>query len=181
MNIQTKTLLAKQRARRLLFGTLQKGHSRKHHGIPRCCHAVAASLGPPPTRHIWHAAVRMRHCFAVGCRMPFSLYEHDQGMMMDMTTNELPLQKDIQEVQILSGIKPDHVEGVLNLAAASGLFSSDLMMSAEDTAWDSAYGDGSESHVFLRAAINTSDAESWLALSVSARFSTGKATMNSTA
>jgi ribosomal protein S18 acetylase RimI-like enzyme len=80
-------------------------------------------------------------------------------MTMDMTTNELPLKEDIQEVRILSGIKPDHVEDVLNLAAASGLFSSDLMMSAEDMAWDSAYGDGNESHVFLRAAINTSGAE----------------------
>lgn len=68
-----------------------------------------------------------------------------------MTTNDTPGHCEAQEVRITSGITPDDVETILNMAAASGLFTSDLMMSAEDMAWDSAYGDGNEFHTFLKA------------------------------
>lgn len=73
---------------------------------------------------------------------------------MDIITKEEPRFNDIIEISIHSGILPEDVEVILDMAASSGLFSSDLIMSAEDMAWDSAYGDGSEPHVFLRATIN---------------------------
>jgi len=63
----------------------------------------------------------------------------------DIPSDNLP------EVHIVSGIKPEEVEAVLSMAAASGRFSSDAMMSAEDMAWDSAYGDGGEPHAFILA------------------------------
>lgn len=70
---------------------------------------------------------------------------------MDMTVTNEPQAREVSEVRLIAGITPTEVEQVLNLAAASGLFSSDAMMSAEDMAWDSAYGDGSEPHDFVLA------------------------------
>ena len=61
---------------------------------------------------------------------------------------------ETQEVAIASGLTPDEVEQVLSMAAASGLFSSSEMTSAESMAWDSAYGNGSEPDTFLKATIN---------------------------
>ncbi|MBG0791613.1 MAG: GNAT family N-acetyltransferase [Desulfovibrionaceae bacterium] len=57
----------------------------------------------------------------------------------------------VREVRIVSGIAPEDVEVVLEMAASSGLFTPDAMLSAEDMAWDSAYGNGSEDHSFLLA------------------------------
>ncbi|QJB58442.1 GNAT family N-acetyltransferase [Pseudodesulfovibrio sp. zrk46] len=82
---------------------------------------------------------------------------------METTTNEIFEQHEIQEVRIVAGITADDVETFLNMAAASGLFSSDAMMTAEDMAWDSAYGDGNESHSFLKAVINDSGSEKAIA------------------
>ena len=72
---------------------------------------------------------------------------------MDMTVSENERTPEAPEVSIKAGITPAEVEGILDLAATSGLFSSDAMMSAEDMAWDSAYGDGSEPHDFLLAVL----------------------------
>jgi ribosomal protein S18 acetylase RimI-like enzyme len=72
---------------------------------------------------------------------------------MDVTVSENEHGPEVPEVRIKAGITPPEVEGVLDLAAASGLFSSDAMMSAEDMAWDSAYGDGSAPHDFLLAVL----------------------------
>lgn len=72
---------------------------------------------------------------------------------MDMTTNEQSRNDAIHEVRIVSGIEPDDVEILLNMAAASGLFASDVMMAAEDMAWDSAYGNGNELHTFFKAVV----------------------------
>ena len=76
---------------------------------------------------------------------------------MDMTVSENDRTPEVPEVRIVAQITPAQVEEVLNLAAASGLFSSDAMMSAEDMAWDSAYGDGSEPHDFLLAVLGEQD------------------------
>lgn len=62
----------------------------------------------------------------------------------------------VREVRILSGIIADDVETILNMAVVSGVFSSDAMMSLEDMAWDSAYGDGNKSHTFLKSTISES-------------------------
>ena len=70
---------------------------------------------------------------------------------MEIVVNEEPLAEPVHEVHIVRGIRPEEVETVLNMAAASGLFTSDALMSAEDMAWDSAYGDGAAPHVFLLA------------------------------
>ncbi|CCH50228.1 GNAT family N-acetyltransferase [Pseudodesulfovibrio piezophilus] len=78
---------------------------------------------------------------------------------MDMIINEEIRPCDVREIHIISGVAPADVENILNMAAASGLFSSDAMMSAEDMAWDSAYGDGSETHTFLQATVNESGTE----------------------
>lgn len=76
--------------------------------------------------------------------------------MMGTITNEPFGHCDVREARIVSGITADDVEIILNMAALSGLFSSDVMMSIEDTAWNSAYGDGNEPHTFLKATINES-------------------------
>ena len=68
-----------------------------------------------------------------------------------MSTKESDGAVEVREVRIVSGIAPKDVEAVLEMASSSGLFSPDAMLAAEDMAWDSAYGDGSESHVFLLA------------------------------
>ena len=68
-----------------------------------------------------------------------------------MTTQEPTAFQNTREVRIASGITPHDVETLLEMAGSSGLFSSDAMLSTEDMAWDSAYGDGSEAHVFLLA------------------------------
>ncbi|MCJ2164561.1 MULTISPECIES: GNAT family N-acetyltransferase [unclassified Pseudodesulfovibrio] len=73
---------------------------------------------------------------------------------MDTTIREDELPEEMREVRISSGITPKDVEPILNMAAASGLFSSDAMMSAEDMAWDSAYGNGEEMQTFLLAKVN---------------------------
>lgn len=78
---------------------------------------------------------------------------------MDMTTGEVSRQDDIPEVRIVSGIEPADVENLLNMAAASGLFTSDVMMTAEDMAWESAYGSGSEMHTFFKAVIADSGSD----------------------
>lgn len=75
---------------------------------------------------------------------------------MDMTTNSISDNCNVHEVRIVTGINPVEVETILDMAAASGLFTSDVMLSAEDMAWDSAYGDGNELHTFLKAIINDS-------------------------
>lgn len=54
------------------------------------------------------------------------------------------------ELSVRSGISPDEVEIMLDMAAASGAFSPDSLLNAQDLAWGSAYGDGSEPHSFLR-------------------------------
>lgn len=78
---------------------------------------------------------------------------------MDTTTREDEPREDMQEVRISSGISPDDVETILNMAASSGLFSADAMMSAEDMAWDCAYGNGEEMQSFLLAKVNDGNAE----------------------
>lgn len=75
---------------------------------------------------------------------------------MDMTVREEELASDVPEVHIVAGVTPADVETLLNMAAASGLFESDALMSAEDMAWDTAYGDGSEPHTFLLAVLHES-------------------------
>ncbi|MBC16980.1 GCN5-related N-acetyltransferase [Pseudodesulfovibrio profundus] len=74
---------------------------------------------------------------------------------MDITIKEEPRFNEIIEVSIHSGITPDDVDTLLDMAASSGLFASDLMMSTEDMAWDSAYSDGNEPHIFLKATYST--------------------------
>lgn len=73
---------------------------------------------------------------------------------MDKVIDETQGRCDALEVRIALGIDADDVESILNMAAASGIFSSDIMMTAEDMAWNSAYGDGGEPHTFLRATID---------------------------
>jgi ribosomal protein S18 acetylase RimI-like enzyme len=68
-------------------------------------------------------------------------------------TNDIA-QADVREVRIIAGLTPNDVEVVLDMAATSGKFSSDALMSAEDMAWDTAYGDGGEGHTFLLATIS---------------------------
>jgi len=75
-----------------------------------------------------------------------------------MTSQEDPSVKT-QEVEISSWITPDDVEIILNMIAASGLFSSSEMDSAESLAWDSAYGNGSEPDIFLKATIEDAGRE----------------------
>lgn len=72
---------------------------------------------------------------------------------MDTTFREDEQPEEMWEVRIASGITPEDVETVLNMAAACGLFSSDAMLSAEDMAWDSAYGSGNETQTFLLARV----------------------------
>lgn len=79
---------------------------------------------------------------------------------MDITTKEEPRSGEIQEVLITAGITPEDVEPLLDMAAACGLFSPDQMMSAEDMAWDSAYGNGNEMHTFLKATISMTNGNS---------------------
>lgn len=88
-----------------------------------------------------------------------STYSSNQDNIMEIKGNTEPCPSNVREVHIVSGITPDDVEIVLNMAAASGVFSSDVMMTAEDMAWDSAYGDGNELHTFLKATVNESGAE----------------------
>lgn len=73
---------------------------------------------------------------------------------MFTTTKEHTLPREVREVRIESGLKPDDVEAVLDLAGTSGLFTADAMMAAEDMAWDTAYGDGGEPHTFLLAKVD---------------------------
>lgn len=80
-------------------------------------------------------------------------------MKMDTTANAALSPETVQEVRIVSGIEPNEVETVLTMAAASGHFSSDAMLSAEDMAWDSAYPDGGEEHTFLLAKVGSPDEE----------------------
>lgn len=89
--------------------------------------------------------------------MASSMQKHDHENPMEATANEEARSGEIREVRITSGITPEDVEALLEMAAASGLFSPDLMMSAEDMAWDSAYGDGDEDHAFLKASISGAD------------------------
>lgn len=70
---------------------------------------------------------------------------------MDTDIKQIPAVDTIPEVRIVSGIRPEEVEIVLDMAAASGLFSFDALLTAETMAWDSAYGDGGEAHTFLLA------------------------------
>jgi len=70
---------------------------------------------------------------------------------MDTASSEEHPAEPVHEVRIVRGIRPEEVEVVLNMAAASGLFTSDALMSAEDMAWDSAYGDGNVPHAFILA------------------------------
>lgn len=78
---------------------------------------------------------------------------------MDTTTREDDVREDMREVRISSGITPDDVETILNMAASSGLFSADAMLSAEDMAWDCAYGNGEEAQTFLLAKADDGDGE----------------------
>ena len=78
---------------------------------------------------------------------------------MEIVANEEPLTEPVHEVRIVRGIRPEEVEAVLNMAAASGLFTSDALMSAEDMAWDSAYGEGGAPHAFLLAKTSENGAE----------------------
>lgn len=73
---------------------------------------------------------------------------------METSTNEEYVQSDVCEVRLSAGLPPEGVEAVLELAANSGLFSSDALMAAEDMAWDTAYGDGDEPHTFLLANVD---------------------------
>lgn len=68
-----------------------------------------------------------------------------------MSTGESSGKAAVREVRIVSGITPEDVEAVLEMAASSGLFTPDAMLAAEDMAWDSAYGGSNEAHVFLLA------------------------------
>ncbi|MEF2231171.1 MAG: GNAT family N-acetyltransferase [Pseudodesulfovibrio sp.] len=70
---------------------------------------------------------------------------------MDTMANEETPSEPVHEVHIVRGISPEEVEAVLNMAAASGLFTSDALRSAEDMAWDSAYGEGGAPHTFILA------------------------------
>ncbi|WP_320007184.1 GNAT family N-acetyltransferase [Maridesulfovibrio sp.] len=70
-----------------------------------------------------------------------------------MTSQEDPSVKT-QEVEISSWITPDDVEKILNMIAASGLFSASEIDSAESLAWDCAYGNGSGPDIFLKATVN---------------------------
>ncbi len=72
---------------------------------------------------------------------------------METSFNNDIEQTDVREVRIVAGIGPNDVDAVLDMAAASGNFSSDAHMAAEDMAWETAYGDGGESHSFLLATV----------------------------
>ncbi|WP_316897617.1 GNAT family N-acetyltransferase [Pseudodesulfovibrio indicus] len=78
---------------------------------------------------------------------------------MDTTTREEEPREEMWEVRISAGITPDDVETILNMAGSSGLFSTDAMMSAEDMAWDCAYGNGEEMQTFLLARIDQEGAD----------------------
>jgi ribosomal protein S18 acetylase RimI-like enzyme len=71
-----------------------------------------------------------------------------------MSNQETTAPPKVCEVRIISGVTPADVETLLELAGSSGLFSADALLSTEDMAWDSAYGDGNEAHVFLLARAN---------------------------
>ncbi len=83
----------------------------------------------------------------------------NQDTIMEISTITEPCFDDIRGVRIVSGLTPNDMEAVLNMAAVSGVFSSDIMMTAEDMAWDCAYGDGSEQHMFLKAVTTESGME----------------------
>lgn len=65
------------------------------------------------------------------------------------------IEGDVCEVRITSGISPQEVETLLDMAGSSGLFSSDEMMAAEDMAWGCAYQDEDNACRFLQAVIST--------------------------
>lgn len=73
---------------------------------------------------------------------------------MFTNTKEHVVQQEVREVRIESGLKPEDVETILDMAGASGLFSANAMMDAEDMAWDTAYGDSSDDHTFLQAKVD---------------------------
>ncbi|QGY39546.1 GNAT family N-acetyltransferase [Pseudodesulfovibrio cashew] len=76
---------------------------------------------------------------------------------MDNLISEAVDSREVREIRIVSGLTPDDVEAILEMAGNSGLFSSDALMAAEDMAWDSAYGDGREAHTFLQAVTGEED------------------------
>jgi len=74
---------------------------------------------------------------------------------MDMTTKEFEQPaEDVREVRLTAGLAPEDVEIILDMAATSGQFSSEALMGAEDMAWDTAYGQGTEMHTFLKATVS---------------------------
>lgn len=59
------------------------------------------------------------------------------------------------DIHIESGLKPDEVEAVLELAADSPFLPPDSLMAVEEMAWESVYSDGREPHTFLLARSGT--------------------------
>ena len=85
---------------------------------------------------------------------------HDKPRVdMETIANESASPDNVREIRITPGLSPEDVETILTMAASSGLFSADAMMSAEDMAWDSAYGDGGEQHTFLLARTNEAESD----------------------
>jgi ribosomal protein S18 acetylase RimI-like enzyme len=74
--------------------------------------------------------------------------------MYQVVEGKRPVPGNDREIRIASGMSPEDTEVFLDMATACGLFSLDVMATAEDMAWESAYGDGREAHTFLRASTN---------------------------
>ncbi|MBI9080102.1 MAG: GNAT family N-acetyltransferase [Pseudodesulfovibrio sp.] len=69
------------------------------------------------------------------------------------------LESDVCEVHITSGLCPEDVDSLLEMAGTSGLFNSEEMIAAEDLAWGCAYQGSDASCHFLQARINTPKTE----------------------
>ena len=78
-------------------------------------------------------------------------------MRVQTETETVPC--DLREVHIVASLAPEDVENLLELAAASTVFSSDALMAAEDMAWDCAYEGNDDACSFLQARVNESGRE----------------------
>ncbi|WP_319542214.1 GNAT family N-acetyltransferase [uncultured Pseudodesulfovibrio sp.] len=66
---------------------------------------------------------------------------------------------DVYEVRVISGLSPEDVEGLLNMAETSGLFNPDQMTEIEDMSWGCAYQGESVACSFLQALVSTPQGE----------------------
>jgi len=64
------------------------------------------------------------------------------------------------EVRILTGVAPEDVESLLDMAAACGMFNDDELSTAEGMVWDCAYQGESDACRFIQARTNDPDGDS---------------------